>query len=233
MSAPSPLDYAAWRRTRLGETTERLELRAVLELAGCVRGLTALDVGAGDGAYAIALAQRGARASAVDVSSSALAQATRNALQGGVMLAPVAADARQLPFRAGRFDLVLAVTTLCFVGSPGAAVREMARVLRPGGRLIVGELGALSVWGTWRRLRGRLGSPIWRRAHFWTPATLRRLVGDAGLEPGRLAGAVYYPPWGVAAAALAPFDALLGRATAVGAAFLVLEATKPIRPVAA
>ncbi len=228
MSSPTPLDYAAWRRTRLGEITERLERRAVLELAGAVRDLDVLDVGAGDGAYAVALAHYGARACAVDLSGAALAHANRNAVQAGVILTLAAADARHLPFPSGCFDLVLAVTALCFVGSPGVAVREMARVLRPGGRLVLGELGARSVWGLWRRIRGQFGSPTWRGAHFWTPSTLRRLVRDAGLVPGRVLGAAYHPPCGVAAATLAPFDGLLGKATTLGAAFLAFEARKPL-----
>jgi 2-polyprenyl-3-methyl-5-hydroxy-6-metoxy-1,4-benzoquinol methylase len=118
VSAPNPLNYAAWRGTRLGHVTELLEHRLVLEVAGPVRGLAVLDVGTGDGTYAVAMARRGARVCAVDVSSGALAQASRNTREAGVALAAAAANARQLPFRSGRFDLVLAVTVLCFVQSP-------------------------------------------------------------------------------------------------------------------
>ncbi len=76
-----------------------------------------------------------------------------------------AADARNLPFRSCRFELVLAVTALCFVTPPAAALQELARVLRPGGHLILGELGAHSTWGMWRRARALLSSRTWRRAH--------------------------------------------------------------------
>lgn len=132
MTGPTPLDYAAWRATRLGRITEAVERRAVLELAGSVEGLDVLDVGCGDGVHAVALALRGARSSGVDVSNGALAQARRNARAAGISIALAAADAARLPFPAGRFDLVMSVTALCFVASPDAAVREMARVLRPG-----------------------------------------------------------------------------------------------------
>ena len=115
MTGPTPLDYAAWRATRLGRVTEAVERRAVLDLAGSVEGLDVLDVGCGDGASAVALALRGARSSGVDISSDALAQARRNSRAADVSIALAAADAGRLPFPAGRFDLVISVTALCFV----------------------------------------------------------------------------------------------------------------------
>ncbi len=104
---------------------------------------------------------------------------------------------------------------------------EMARVLRPGGRLVVGELGRLSIWAAWRRVRTWLGSTTWRRAPFFTSRELKGLAEGAGLVPGRVRGAVFYPPAGLAASVLAPLDQLLGRVTTVGAAFVALAAEKP------
>ncbi len=121
------------------------------------------------------------------------------------------------------------MTALCFVPSPVDALRELARVLRPGGRLVLGELGAVSAWGVWRRVRGWLAASPWRDAHLWTEASLAALVASVGLVPVRARGAAYYPPSGLAAAALRPLDAWLGRVTRVGAAFIALEATKPER----
>ena len=56
MTAPTPLEYARWRKTPVGRITERLEQRLVLELVGSVRELAVLEVGAGDGTYAAASA---------------------------------------------------------------------------------------------------------------------------------------------------------------------------------
>lgn len=231
MSPPTPLDYLAWRRSRLGKVTEALEMEAVVRTAGEVSGQDVLDVGCGDGLYTVALARRGARVFGLDRSLPALRWATSSADDAGILLRLAGGNAIRLPFRDASFDLVVAVTVLCFVPSPENVIREIERVLVPGGRLVLGELGRWSTWAAWRRVKGRLGDRKWAAARFWTPEDLRGLVRRAGLVPGPVGGAVFHPPLGIAAAALAPMDPWLGRVTTAGAAFLVLEARKRTRPV--
>jgi ubiquinone/menaquinone biosynthesis C-methylase UbiE len=67
----TPLDYAPWRATTLGAITERLE-RAVLDLAGPLDGRDVLDVGCGDGAYALAAARAVARVTGLDRAAAVL-----------------------------------------------------------------------------------------------------------------------------------------------------------------
>lgn len=127
----------------------------------------------------------------------------------------------------GRRDGAVAVTVLCFVADVECAVKEMARVLRPGGRLVIGELGRFSLWAAKRRLSGWLGSRTWRRAHFRTADELRRIASAAGIEVADVRRAIYYPPCNVCARWLAAIDAYLARTSKVGAAFVALAAHKP------
>lgn len=221
-----PEAYARWRASATGAITERLESELILALAGDVKGLHVLDVGCGDGALALALHERGARVVGIDASPAMIAAARENARRRGAGIAFAVADARRLPFAAARFDLVTAVTILCFVADAAPAFREMARALRPGGRLVIGELGKCSSWAAMRRIRAWLGSRLWRGARFRTACELRALAAQAGFAPEAVRGAVYYPRFAPAARLLAPCDALPSRLTTFGAAFLALTAVR-------
>ena len=223
-----PDAYADWRRSTLGRITDTLEEHLLLDRIGPVRGLHILDVGCGDGVLATRLAQDGAQVTGLDASADMIAAARRRAKAAGVEIDLVEGDAGGLPFPAGHFDRVVSVATLCFVDDPRPTIRDMVRVLKPGGRLILGELGRWNLWAAQRRVMGWLGSNLWRSAHFRSRADLLALATGAGLADAKVAGAVFYPPFGWAARVMAPIDPLLGRWTTLGAAFLVLAATKPL-----
>jgi SAM-dependent methyltransferase len=130
----------------------------------------------------------------------------------------------RLPFPDAAFDVVVAITVLCFVSDAASAMREIARVLRPGGRLVLGELGRWSLWAMIRRVRGWVGSTTWKGARFCTKAELQGLAEHAGLSVAAVRGTVFYPPVGVFARFLAPLDPWLGQLTTFGAAFIALSA---------
>lgn len=224
-----PVAYQAWRESELGRTTDRLEEQAIFALAGAVDGRQVLDVGCGDGALSVALARRGGDVTGLDLDPRMLAAAGERARQVRLPGRFVAADAVRLPFPDGTFDLVVAVTVLCFIPGGERAVSEMARVLRPGGRLVIGELGRFSLWAAKRRLAGWLGSKIWAAATFRSPRALIGLVEGAALDVTDARGAIYYPPCGICARLSAPIDAWLGRRILFGAAFLIVAAIKDVR----
>lgn len=222
-----PDSYREWRSTPLGAITEAAEQALVFRLAGPLTGLRVLDAGCGDGAYAMAAAKQGARVSAVDTSPRMIEAARQRAAEAGLHIEFQVADAAALPLQNGSFDAVFAVTVLCFVPDARAAIREMSRVLAPGGRLVLGELGRWSLWAALRRIRAWLGSRIWRSATFRTAQQLQALVSEAGLIPERVGGAIFYPPFGIAARLIAPIEPWLSAWTTVGAAFVAVAAIKP------
>lgn len=219
-----PQAYTGWRGTSLGTVTEEIEQRLMLDMMGDLAGARFLDVGCGDGLLVCAAAANGAEATGVDPDPAMLAAARSRAANAGVRATFLEGRIERLPFPDASFDVVASVTVLCFVPDAAGAIREMARVLRPGGRLVLGELGRWSVWAAFRRVRGWLGSPTWKAARFRTSAELHALAEQAGLTVTALRGAVYYPPTTLLARALAPLDPWLGRLTTFGAAFIAMSA---------
>jgi SAM-dependent methyltransferase len=95
-------------------------------------GRATLDLGCGEGRAGAVLRGLGHRVTGVDVAPSLAALAAETGDYEGVRVA----DAAALPFADGAFDLVSAFMSLQDMDDPGAALREAARVLEPGGRLV-------------------------------------------------------------------------------------------------
>ena len=110
----------------------------VAQVIGNLKDPRILDVGAGTGRLAWALEESGRYRGAVtclEPSRSMIDQ--QLATEGHVSRRWLQAWALQLPFEAGAFDLVASLEMLEFTPKPGQALKEMVRVLRPGGWLLV------------------------------------------------------------------------------------------------
>jgi ubiquinone/menaquinone biosynthesis C-methylase UbiE len=219
-----PEAYDAWRSTQLGRITGAVEQRLLLGMLGPLAGARVLEVGCGDGALLQAMAESGALATGVDPDLNMLAAARARAVSARVPMTLLAGRAERLPFPDASFDAVCAVTVLCFVADPADAIHEMVRVLRPGGRLVLGELGRWNLWAAIRRIKGWAGSSIWSAARFRSAGELRTLLERAGLSVSDVRGAVFFLPVGVLACLMEKVDPWLGRLTMVGAAFIAIRA---------
>jgi SAM-dependent methyltransferase len=114
---------------------------ALVESFGITRGLKVLDLGCGDGTTAIPAAICGADVLGVDIASNLVAAGARRAAELG--LANIlfqegdASDLRDLAD--DRFDLVVSIFGAMFAPKPFDVAKEMVRVTRPGGRIIMGN----------------------------------------------------------------------------------------------
>jgi SAM-dependent methyltransferase len=77
----------------------------------------------------------------------------------------VIADCSELPFEQNTFDVVILHHALDFAQSPHQVLREAARVLRPGGHLVLVGFNPASLWGVYRRFRGKNRPAPWS-GHF-------------------------------------------------------------------
>jgi ubiquinone/menaquinone biosynthesis C-methylase UbiE len=154
----------------------------LLEILAPAPGERVLEVGPGTGYYSLAVsaALDGGPLDIFDISQEFLDNVTRTARDRGIEnITATQGDARALPYSDDRFDAAFLVAVLGEIPDQDAALRELARVLRPGGRLVVGESLASGdphavVFGKLRRraqnsgftLERRLGGPLAYFARF-------------------------------------------------------------------
>ena len=206
-----------WEDTYHGEDVVSLihQHRRALALDWVARldlpdGARVLDVGAGAGLTSVALAGRGYQVTAVDASAAMTEIIRRRAAEAAVAsrLQLSLGDAHLLPFGCRVFSLVVALGVIPWLHSPERAAREMARVLAPGGYLVVsadnrarltdlldprrspatGPLrrtakSALAATGRWRPAGNGALATFHRRGEF------DHILAGTGLEP--VAGATF------------------------------------------
>lgn len=120
---------------------QELVKKAVKEVCASGAHSRVLDAGCGTGNVALALGREGCEVMGLDLSSAMLARAERKRRKAAVKSASfILADLEApLPFCDASFDCVVAIHSLYAVRTPGAALGELSRVLKPSGRLVVSD----------------------------------------------------------------------------------------------
>ena len=140
-----------------------------------------LEVAAGTGAT-LPYYNPGTSVTAVDLSAPMLAQARLSGRAGGHARDLCLMDAQRLAFKDGSFDTVVCTLALCTIPDPSRAVREMARVCRPGGRLLLLEhVRSYGRWIGW--VQDRLAPGHFRRFCCRVNQETRAILESAGLQP--------------------------------------------------
>jgi|GEM_PF-282456 len=150
-----------------------------------VRGLHCLEAGSGAGQNSIHLARQGAYCTATDLSAGQLRAGLALARRHRARVHFVQADMAVLPFAAEPgFDLVHSAYALPFAPDPGACIQAMARLLSPGGALLLSTAHPLAA-GEWLELDGVPG--VFLPDYLRPPADRRRRHGgEAVCQPAPL-----------------------------------------------
>jgi demethylmenaquinone methyltransferase/2-methoxy-6-polyprenyl-1,4-benzoquinol methylase len=142
-------------------------------------GQRILDVATGTGMVAFALARQGAEVTALDQSAAMLAVARRRTPPASGSIEFVTGEAERLPFADASFDGLTFTYLLRYVDDPQSTLSELARVVRPGGRIGMVEFGVPPnplLKDLWRAYT-RVGLPL-----------IGRAVSAAWYEVGRFLG---------------------------------------------
>ncbi len=166
---------------------------------GALDGKSLLDIGCGGGLLCEALARRGARVTGIDVAAAALDVARLHLHESQLEIDYRLATAEE--FAAGRadaFDVVTCLEMLEHVPDPDSVIAAAARLLKPGGRLILSTINrkpkafALAIVGAEYLLR-LLPRGTHDYRNFIKPSELAASLRNAGLHPVDLSGLGYNP----------------------------------------
>jgi SAM-dependent methyltransferase len=178
-------DPQAW--ADLAEAHNRPLFEAVLDAAHVGQKTALLDVGCGSGLTLVLARSRGATTSGLDISPGLL-NIARDRLPGADLKE---GDMESLPFGDAAFDAVTGVNAFQFAGDPRRALREAARVARPGGRVVASLFAApeLSQGTAAHEAMNALIPPDRRNDHapyaLSAPGNLEAALSEAGLHPAQ------------------------------------------------
>ena len=183
-----PQQYDAWYKTQRGAWIGEQEYRLIASLLAPRPNETLLDVGCGTGYFTRRFAATAAEGNVVgaDIDANTLRFAAGHSERG---ISFVAADARRLPFRDGSFDVVVGITSLCFIREEKQALREMLRVSRR--RVVLGLLNRHSLLYLAKGRRGGRGA--YQGARWHTPSEALRLFDAMPARNAKLASAIMLP----------------------------------------
>jgi len=201
----SLLDFEKlWKGREKVTMVEREVIRSIIDLHPENK---VLEIGAGNGRITHALAGKYRQYYALDVTPSFLEQIIPS--PGGNRLIRISGDLNNMPFLDGSLDIIVMIRVFNFLQNPERALREFARVLKPGGSAIISFFRTGSVATVIDRVKykGKAIGPMSRRAHrvlnsnfeesFYSVSYFRELSAAAGFRivSARSCGLEDYSPF--------------------------------------
>ena len=189
----SAANYGASYGTPAGQYFMNRKIDTLLKLAAFPQRSQLLEVGCANGSYTFELARLGFQMTGLDLSPECVRIATQKAKQIGLPHINFAVgDAEELSqFEDNTFDGVISFSTLRYVPDPAKAMREIYRVLRPGGMAVVDFPNKWSPWFTF--LKPLLTGQTHIHDHQYTTDQIKRMMQEAGFQGISLRRILYTP----------------------------------------
>lgn len=177
-------EYDEWRFSKGGAVIDDGEKERLFGMLGDVEGRSVLDVACGTGRFSVAMGERGADVTGVDISAPMLRQARRKAASRDVDVGFLRGDGKRLPFPDDAVDVVTAMRFFHLADDPAAYLAEMKRVARDA-----------VVFDTFMRSSARV---LYTRflpmgSRLYDEDDVRDFVEEAGLELAERDADFYFP----------------------------------------
>ena len=180
--------YDEWFRRGEGPTVYREEASAILRLAGKLKPGRLLDVGCGTGIFSEVFRRMGWEIVGLDYSPGMLSKAKEKGFT------VILADAGRLPFKTESFDGAFMFTVLEFLQKPLTALREVSRVVKPHGSLILGVHNLWNPWNLYRKFRALFkASSAYRHIEYYTLGRLKGLLREASFTLEEASTVLFHP----------------------------------------
>jgi len=174
-----PDKYDEWFQTPIGALVKRYESLLLLDLLQPRPGEMILDVGCGTGIFTLGILESGPGVVGLEISLPMLMRARQKT--GGDSFHPIAGDMLSLPFANEVFDKTVSMTALEFVENSHDAFRELFRVTKKGGAIVVTTLNSLSPWASHRKQKAEKGHHLFEKMIFRSPDEIRSLAPMDGV----------------------------------------------------
>lgn len=193
----SRYDEQRWT-SRSGQFTNRVQQGILQSLCESWQGKRVLEIGPGTARFSVPLSQKENRMTLLDISSEMLETARDKIEKAGVesqIEAYVQGSIYELPFEDATFDHVISLNVFNHLERAGDALKQMARVLKPGSTMLFNYANLHSYyWPVGSRINrkshaiGQEVFSIWER-----PSQINEIIRNAGLELIRRVGHVHMP----------------------------------------
>ena len=184
-------EYDQWYETKLGKFVDEVETKLAFSLFQPKPGMHVLDAGCGTGNFSIKLAQAGCRVTGIDISDEMLEIAKKKAQKMNLDIDFQVMDIYHLQFEDYTFDAVFSMAAFEFIEKPQEASKEMYRVLKRDGQLLIGTIHKDSHWGKLYLSEAFQKDSVFRHAHFKTLEELKNLDSEHLVDSGEC---LFIPP---------------------------------------
>ncbi|WMJ77278.1 MULTISPECIES: class I SAM-dependent methyltransferase [unclassified Sedimentibacter] len=142
----SASDYDAWYTDKKGSFVDKVETGLAFEMMEIKKGMKILDVGCGTGNFSVKLAKKGCSVTGIDVSDEMLSIARKKASDLNLDIELMNMDVNNLSFDDNTFDGVISMTAFEFIEDAPKALKELLRVVKKGGQVLIGTIAGESSW---------------------------------------------------------------------------------------